>query len=282
MKPNAALVASDRQGGLRIAGRKAPSPSCPRKGGGAARGNRHKAFGLFAWLAAFFMGLFTLPAQAGDRALIDYIGFSEDFRYFAFEEFGVQDGSGFAYANLYVVDLMTDAWVLGTPIRIRANDETRSLADVRAEAMESASDHIESFGIHVPVEIAALIGDGLPDTDGKSLVFGMPGYLPGMVSGDYRLSLSTFPAHATSPCADWFGTEPLGYQLQIEDSGTERQVHRDTTLPASRGCALDYRIYAVVTPFMGTTLSHAVAIISVYPGGFEGPDRRFLAVPLGL
>jgi hypothetical protein len=38
----------------------------------------------------------------------------------------------------------------------------------------------------------------------------------------------------------------------------------------------------MVMPFQGTTLSNAVAIISVYPGGFEGPDRRFLAVPLGL
>jgi hypothetical protein len=24
-----------------------------------------------------------------------------------------------------------------------------------------------------------------------------------------------------------------------------------------------------------------VAIVAVYPGGFEGPDRRFIAVPLG-
>jgi hypothetical protein len=35
-------------------------------------------------------------------------------------------------------------------------------------------------------------------------------------------------------------------------------------------------------PFMSPSIADAVAIISVYPGGFEGPDRRFLAVPLGL
>lgn len=238
---------------------------------------------FLARLAAILFGLLaSLPAHAGDRALIEYIGFSADSRYFAFEEFGIQDGSGFAYANIYVIDLTTDSWVLGTPIRIQADNETRSLAEVRAEAAESARNHIEGFGITVPVEIAALIGDGVPDTDGRSLSFGMPTYLPGQVSGRYTLRLSSFVARAASPCAEYFGSEPLGLALNLADSGTDRLVYRDTNLPRSRGCPTDYRLHSVVAPFMGTTLSNAVAIISVYPGGFEGPDRRFLAVPLGL
>ena len=40
--------------------------------------------------------LLVTPALAGDRALIDVIGYSQDTDYFAFEEFGIQDGSGFA------------------------------------------------------------------------------------------------------------------------------------------------------------------------------------------
>ncbi|ODT76786.1 MAG: hypothetical protein ABS76_29865 [Pelagibacterium sp. SCN 64-44] len=241
-----------------------------------ARGPR-----LSAWLSAALV-LFALPALAGDRALIDYVGFSRDFRYFAFEEFGNQDGSGFAYANLYVVDLATDTWVIGTPIRLQADDETTGLAEIRAEARARAESHITEFRIDVPVEIAALIGDGVPDNDAKSLVFGAPGYLPGAVAGRYTLDLSTFTTNAVSPCTEWFGVQPKGYELRIGDSGTQRLVHRDGPLPRSRGCPLDYRLYAVVMPHMGAILAHAVAIISVYPGGFEGPDRRFLAVPLGL
>lgn len=223
-----------------------------------------------------------LPALAGDRALIDYVGFSPDFRYFAFEEFGIQDGSGFAYSSLYVVDLSTDSWVVGTPVRVQAESEETSLRSVRETVAAKAEGHFEEFGIHVPVEVTAMIGDGAPDTDGRTLAFGAPGYLPGMVMGDYLLSLSSFETTATSPCAEWFGAEPLGYELKIADSGTERLVHRDQNLPRSRGCPGDYRIHSVVMPFGGTSLSNAVAIISVYPGGFEGPDRRFLAVPLGL
>jgi len=252
--------------------------------GWARRGGARSVFLRFAGtLSSLFLlaPFLTTPVLAGDRALIDYVGFSADFRYFAFEEFGIQDGSGFAYANLYVVDLSTDAWVVGTPIRIQAEDESESLGEVRAEAMALAQNHITEFGIDVPVEIAALIGDGVPDQDGKALLFGVPGYQPGAVSGRYTLSLSTFPASAASPCGDWFDTEPLGFELTIADSGTERLVHRDTNLPRSRGCPFDYRLHGVVMPFMGLAVSNAVAIVSVYPGGFEGPDRRFMAVPLG-
>jgi hypothetical protein len=36
----------------------------------------------------------------------------------------------------------------------------------------------------------------------------------------------------------------------------------------------------VVLPFGAGDIEDGVAIVSVYPGGFEGPDRRFIAVPL--
>ena len=48
---------------------------------------------------------FAGPALAGDRAVIDFIGYSADSRYFAFEEFGIQDGSGFPYSSIYIIDL---------------------------------------------------------------------------------------------------------------------------------------------------------------------------------
>ena len=43
-------------------------------------------------------------AEAGDYADRTILGFSPDGSTFAFEEFGVQDGSGFAYANIYMID----------------------------------------------------------------------------------------------------------------------------------------------------------------------------------
>lgn len=222
------------------------------------------------------------PAMAGDRALVDIIGYSEDARYFAFEEFGIQDGSGFAYSSIYIVDLSTDSWVVGTPIRERADDEGVSLNQIRAEVQLQAAPDIAAFGIEVPAEYAALIGDGAPDSDGRTLHFGWPGPGPGEVLGDYQLQLSSFPTSAVAPCAEWFSVDAMGYELVISDAGSERLIHRDGTLPRSRGCPVTYRLHGVTLPFNAGSISHAVALISVYPGGFEGPDRRFIAVPLGF
>ena len=91
---------------------------------------------LFAVLA---LCLATGAASAGDYADRTIIGFSPDGAYFAFEEYGVQDGSGFPYANIYVVDTATDSWVAGTPIRVMVQDETASLASVRFNAYEQAN-----------------------------------------------------------------------------------------------------------------------------------------------
>ena len=224
------------------------------------------------------------PALAGDRALADFIGYSEDGRYFAFEEFGVQDGSGLAYSSIYVIDLTTDRWVVGTPVRAEGQDEATSLSEIRAQARGEANSVLEAMAIEVPADIAALVGDGVPGNDGTRLRFGSPSFpAPGAVSGDYELKLSSFPVKTAAPCKDWFGQEPLGYELNIATAGgSERLLHRDATLPRSRGCPLQYRLYGVVLPFEAGSISHGIAIVSVYPGGFEGPDRRFIAVPLGL
>ncbi|MBN9059609.1 MAG: DUF2259 domain-containing protein, partial [Rhizobiales bacterium] len=43
-------------------------------------------------------------AMAGDFAERSILGFSPDGGRFAFEEFGIQDGSGFPYSNIFVLD----------------------------------------------------------------------------------------------------------------------------------------------------------------------------------
>ncbi|SFD03315.1 Predicted secreted protein [Devosia psychrophila] len=231
---------------------------------------------FFALLAGVF------PAMAGDRALLEVIGYSEDARYFAFEEFGIQDGSGFPYSSIYIIDLSTDSWVVGTPFQLVGGDDSRTLQQIRAAVLVDATQSIEEFGIDVPAEMVAMVGEGVPDSDATSLRFGAPGYDPGAVNGNSELRLSTFVTTALAPCGEWFSIDPLGYELSLTDGDNERVIHRDGALPRSRGCPTAYRLYGVALPFMAQSSEHAVALISVYPGGFEGPDRRFIAVPLGL
>ena len=227
------------------------------------------------------LAMMVVPAAAGDRAALDVIGYSEDAGFFAFEEYGVQDGSGFAYSSIYIVELSSDSWVVGTPIKVQAEGEDKALPAVRAEALAEAADKLESLGIDYPADMVALNGDGAPDRDAQTLRFGVPGYLPGSVLNDYELLLTSFAATAAAPCEEWFSVKPLGYTLALAEGDSETLIHRDTALPRSRGCPTAYRLYGVVLPYMAQTIEDGVALISVYPGGFEGPDRRFLAVPLG-
>jgi predicted secreted protein len=223
----------------------------------------------------------SLPVLAGDRADIAIIGYSEDARYFAFEEYGIQDGSGFAYSTVFIVDLVEDSWVVGTPVRVRADDDGATLPQIRAEVQVRAADDLRALGITLPAHLVAMIGDGQPDQDGQSLRFGIPAYGVGEVSGDFTLQLESYFAPSASPCEDWFGSEPLGFSLTLAEGDSSAELHRDQSLPRSRGCPLAYRLYGVALPFEAQDLTGGVALVSVYPGGFEGPDRRFIAVPIG-
>ena len=88
-------------------------------------------------LRAGFAGaiFFASPtAFAGDFADRELLGFSRDGAYFAFEEFGVLDGSGIPYSNIYVVEVDKDAWIDGTPIRLKGAEEGADLDRLRGEA----------------------------------------------------------------------------------------------------------------------------------------------------
>ena len=77
---------------------------------------RHRP--LVALAAAILaLGALITAALASEDAELNIIGFSKDGTLFAFEEFGLQSGSGLPFSNLYVVDLPSDRWVRGTPFR---------------------------------------------------------------------------------------------------------------------------------------------------------------------
>ena len=223
------------------------------------------------------------PALAGDAAEFAPIGFSADGRYFAFEEFGIQDGSGFAYANLFVLDVQRDRWTGGSPFRVRLEDEGESIATVRAQARDQAAGTLAELAIDAPATIVALHGDGEIGTDFGSLTFASPGYGLSDPENPATLELSTLLLDQPGECTGYGFDPPVGYALTVTTDEGSTELHRDSTVPASRGCTVAYRLYGVVAPMQwhwnGLT---PVAIVSVYSQGFEGPDRRFIAVPVSL
>ena len=235
-----------------------------------------------ALLAASLLLLSAAPALAGDAANFDPIGFSEDGRYFAYEEYGIQDGSGFPYDTIYVVDLIADKWV-GTPARVRLDDENATLTAARQQAMAKARAMLDKSSPVLPAEYLLHNANGEVAPNGTDVQFGTYGNGLGDVLGTFSLSLSTFDSTSSEPCASYGMEGPvLGFALTLADeAGNSAEIYRDTSVPASRGCVSDYRIHAILSPFpAGMSASPMVAVIGVYSLGFEGPDRRFVTVPV--
>ena len=153
-------------------------------------------------------------------------------------------------------------------------------------AIAKAQGSLDKYRIGVPVEILVMIGEGEYSTEtGMRVHWSTPACCgPGYTQADAQ-SLILEERGTTSTedyCEDM---NPVGYNLYYQDRLGQRDVHLDgDVLPKSRGCTLHYRIHAVIEPYSDyyapEFTSRRVAIIASYPFGFEGVDRRFLAVPI--
>ncbi len=214
-------------------------------------------------------------AGAGDYAQRDILGFSPDGSTFAFEEYGIQDGSGFPYSNIYVIDTARDAWVAGTPIRVRRDDETVALLSVRDDARKQAGAVLKTHGI-VPV------GDTLVSNPVTEV--GADPYAVRFITNPYVHTDRIWTVTLTPlPFPDPPGCENLGpvHGLRLvlgHPDGTTEVLQEDARLPSSRGCAQDYAISDVLAYFPDGGKPVLAILLSLYTVGFEGPDRRFLAV----
>ena len=131
----------------------------------------------------------------------------------------------------------------------------------------------------MPADLLALKGDGDAETgDGVAINFGRPGYGMDAMPASQTLNLGVFPRPASEDCSI-VENETFGFSLSLDGE----EIHADgAKLPKSRGCPMGYRLYAVVRPADWSGVEGGtVAIVSSYPFGFEGPNRRFIAVPLG-
>ncbi|MVA97354.1 DUF2259 domain-containing protein [Nitratireductor sp. CAU 1489] len=229
------------------------------------------------WAAAFF--LCAPAASAGDVAELEILGFSDDASIFAFEEYGVQDGSGFAYANRYYIDVENDSFLPGSPFRVLVRDETVSLDTVRAQVKAAAETVVADaelarnkgwLAAYSPV--TELSGD-----PGRMAINPRPVLPP--IDAAVAFHLEEIGLAAPERCAA-FGPV-VGYRLSrvdLEPGGAFVRLHQDETIPQSRGCPLGYRLGAVQTVYpQGGPPSFAV-MIAVRGFGFEGPDIRWLAV----
>src|SRR5688572_13468042 len=88
-------------------------------------------------LIGVLLSLLAVGVRAGDYAKLNFIGFSKTGKYLAFEEYGVQDGSGFPYSAFYIVNVETNSYVAG-PFESRLENEHATEQQARTKARLAA------------------------------------------------------------------------------------------------------------------------------------------------
>lgn len=246
---------------------------------------KKSAYCLFL-ASAFLIAPFVGPNQsrAGDAAEFRSHGFSTDEagRYFAFEEFGVQDGSGFPYSNIYVVDLKTDKWVSGTPIRVLIEDDSQPMLNARISAFQKATGVMQHYNIaRSGVMMAA---SPLNEVSDKSTLSFHQAINPLLTNqpAPYKLQLSNIDVMDINNCG-FADNRVMGFELSMtKPDGSYVAIHDEGAAPKSRGCPERYHLVAVFAPDRYKVKSYAVALIGVFSRGFEGPDLRYIAVPFSF
>ena len=235
-------------------------------------------------------------AQAGDLARPEVIGFSLDGQFVAFEEYGEQDGSGYPYASVYVIDVAANAWVPGSPVHVMLDledfpelEESRNgISMARAQAMDEAQAVLDTHGI-VPGETGTTLiyhpmSDLQAPTHEVEFSFGAA-YSP--YSRDTNFLYLSQHEVPSAEC-DRYDLGPVSMMtLELEGDYIERTtLQQDSSLPASRGCSTGYRIHSVVVYAPNQADQHGcchrdlamLVLLQMSQFGFEGPDWRTMGV----
>ena len=234
---------------------------------------RPVALFLAGWLA-----LLGASARAGDTASIEILGFTADGRVFAFEEYGVQDGSGFPYSHRFYIETATDKFLPNTPVRVTLDDESATLADARAisrtrgekvvKDAQLARNRGYTAGFNAVTELSA--------DPHRMAVNPRPVHPP--VDNPVEFRIEEIPVITPERC------EGLGHIVGLRilrvatvPGGKTELRHADERIPLSRGCPIGYRIGGVQTFHPESGRPAYALLIAIRRFGFEGPDYRWIA-----
>jgi len=219
---------------------------------------------------------------AGDAAELNFIGFSNNGNYLAFEQYGIQDGSGFAYSEIILIDVPDNSFAYSA-ITSRAEDEHITLESARDYTMMSALSKLDALSIVTGNTGDHVICHPLSDleADPRYVRFNeRSGGIPGL-SGfrEYAVTLNEIEVISDE---DGYGYEfgpPKMLELSIGTPGTNDIIvlQRDTKPPKRRGHVYSYRICDVYL-YHYTEHLYIAVLINYSMLGFEGPDMRFMAI----
>ncbi len=224
---------------------------------------------------------------AGDFATRTILGFSPDGRFFAFEQYGTQDGSGFPYADLIILDTKRNAWVKGSPFRTLLFDGKATIEQAREQSKKKAASLLRQMNIS-PRGVSLLSNPATELTSPHSALFQTQAKDDILNIRPYRIALKTRSLTDRKCSLTANRTEGLSLSLTRLDDANKTiflaQEDHTRRLRRLRGCASDYKIADVLlfdpmeTDELHKEQAVLVVLLHVIQQGFEGNDRRFMAL----
>ena len=251
---------------------------------------------LASTLSVLLTCAFPTSLAAAETFKLHVHGFSADGSKFIFEEYGVQDGSGIPHASLYVINVSTDAYLSGSPIRTKFTEEdahkletsqpedfiAAGEAMARQQLQELSADLMATIG---PIKAGAVRAQHSPFQLNASnpIRFSTVGYQLNYSATEatkaWSLEIQPIEFEAkSSACEGWREFE-YGFRLILTNEKTEKEMilSEDSKVPSSRGCPQNYHIEQVLTHGPDNNMSMAV-VVRYASRGFEGYDGKILAV----
>lgn len=211
-------------------------------------------------------------------------GYSQDGRYFAYEEFGREQVTRVSFAQISVYDLRTGLLVLGTPALSRSLDDAQTPADMLKIVRAQTKTIFEDLSIGMPAIALSVHGDGERIENTTAMQFGILLHDGTQrISGRYELKLEQFDVISSTDCLLLeTGVRPQGFTLYFENFGQRLEIHQDKILSRKRGCPESYQIKAVYVPLGAVDVQQGVAMVMINIQTDNGIERRFLPVALGV
>ena len=240
-------------------------------------------------LVLVFCVLVLTPADllAGDYSNLQFIGFSKDGKYLAFEEYGTGDASGYPFASVYFVDVEKNAFV-GKPfdVEIEKDGATEEAAIKKAEALAAQKMRQLKIvrGNTGKLIVAHLLTDWTYDDSfvrmgDKPEKVKLNDYINQNSPNQYEYYELTLKPSATTQknCEqyeEYYKLElTLDHYMNGEKDMETQILQKDAELPASRGCPYGYRIESVYS-----YKDKMAVFLNVFSQGWEGPDMRYMVV----
>ncbi len=223
-----------------------------------------KAFIILLYLLAFS------TSNASDVAQLSMIGFSKNAKFFAFEQFGTHESSNENYADLTILDIDKNDFVIKP---FQQNSMQKPVEELREINKNKAKLKLKELQLLKPEMGNRLLSRPLTDLSGSpyQVEFSLQPTLAGSSSDVYLLNLET--KETDQECFGLGKAKIFTLTLKGKNDNQIEILQKDTQLPTSRGCPLDYRLAEIIS-----YQDKIVIFINMFFAGSEGHNMRYLAV----